>query len=246
MPIDFWKGTGGVPGDFSYGTIHLSAVIILILITFVMCLAGAKMSKASQRKVIVAAAVISIVFEIFWRIIFWKNGEKLIDLYPFYPCNLAGVLVPLIALSKNKILKELFYVFAFVGGVITFVYPQGIFTNEYLSFGILKSILQHTAIIFIPVFEYATGHFKPKLKYVWLSIIGLFIHLFNSEYMPKLLGKTGAYDYIFLRSGLPFVIDGIPQVFILGTLAVIVMIALYMMLDTGGSRRLFKRRRRRK
>lgn len=245
MPMDFWKGTGGVPGDFSYGTIHLSAVIILILATVAMCLVGAKMSKANQRKIIIAASVISIVFEIFWRVIFWKNGEKPVDLWPFYPCNLAGIIVPFIALSKSKILKELFYVFAFVGGVITFVYPQGIFTNEVLSFAILKSILQHTAIIFIPVFEYFTGNFKPKLKLVFLSIIGIFIHLFNSEYLPRYFGKVNT-DYIFLHSGLPFVIDGVPQIFILGALAVIVMTALYMMLDAGGTRRLFKKRRRRK
>ena len=245
MPIDFWKGTGGVAGDFAYGTIHLTAVILLILVTLGMCLLGAKMSKASQRKIIIAAAVISIFFEVFWRIIYLINGDKLIDLWPFYPCNLAGVLIPLIALTNNKTLKELFYVFAFVGGVITFVYPQGIFTNQYLCFAILKSILQHTAIIFIPVFEYCTGNFNPKLKNVYLSIIGIFIHLFNSEYLPRYMGKHGT-DYIFLHSGLPFVIAGVPQIYILGTLAVIVMVSLYMMLDMKSTRKLFKRPKKRK
>ena len=101
MPIDFWTGSGGVPGDFSYGTIHMVSAAALILVTAVMCVIGTQMKKSSQRKVIVAAAVFSIVFEIFWRLVFWKNEVKLIDLWPFYPCNLAGILVPLIALSKK-------------------------------------------------------------------------------------------------------------------------------------------------
>ncbi len=243
MPIDFWTGSGGVPGDFSYGTIHMVSAAALILVTAVMCVIGTQMKKSSQRKVIVAAAVFSIVFEIFWRLVFWKNEVKLIDLWPFYPCNLAGILVPLIALSKSRILKDLFYVFAFVGGVITFVYPQGIFTNQYLCFGILKSILQHTAIIFIPVFEYVTGHYRPQFKKLYVAIIGIFIHLFNSEYLPKLMGLKDT-DYIFLHSGLPFVIKGVPQILILGPIAFLVMAALYALLDIKGAARFFKRKKR--
>lgn len=239
---DFWKGTGGVPGDFAYGTTHLVSVIVLTVITLIVSIIGFKMGKAVQRRIIVTAAVFSIIFEVFWRIVYCRRGVALIDLYPFYPCNLAGIIVPLIAFSKNKILKELFYVFAFVGGVITFVMPVDIFTNAYLNFPILKSILQHAGIIFIPVFEYATGNFKPQLKYFWLSIVGIFIHLFNSEYLPPLLGKTGG-DFIFLRSGLPFTIPGVPQIFILGTTAFIVMLVLYMILDPAGTKRFFRRRR---
>lgn len=241
MEYSFWKGAGGVPGDFSYGAIHIGSILIFLFVLIAVTFAGIKMSKNSQRKIVITAAVFSLVFEVFWRIIFFINKAEWPDLFPFYPCNIAGLLVPIIALTKNKTLKEMFYVFAFIGGIITFVYPQGVFTNQLLNFPILKSVLQHTAIIFIPVFEYATGNFKPKLKNYYLAIIGLFVHLFNSEYLPKLMGLKNT-DYIFLHSGLPFTIEGVNQIFILAPIAFIVIGLFYMALDPKSTSRLFKKK----
>ncbi|HZK39195.1 MAG TPA: YwaF family protein [Clostridia bacterium] len=239
----FWSGNGGVPGDFAYGKIHLGAVAALIVVTLLMCIIGSKLSTKNRRKVLIVAAALSFGFEIFWRGVWIGRGVPVLETWPLYPCNFAGVLVPLIAFSNNKTLKEIFYVFAFIGGIVTFVYPEDIFVNSVLNFSILKSILQHTAIIFIPVFEYFTGQFKPQFKKVWLAIIGLFVNLFNSEYISRFLGIEG--DFIFLRSGLPFVIPGVPQVFILGTIAIVVMVAFYAVLDRKGSRAVLRRKKKR-
>ena len=70
MPMDFWKGSGGVPGDFSYGTIHIISVVLLVLVTIGLTIVGTKLSKSAQRKVIVGAAITALLFEVFWRVIF--------------------------------------------------------------------------------------------------------------------------------------------------------------------------------
>ncbi len=241
MPFNFWTGEGGVAGDFAYKETHLGSIIALLLILIFACLIGRRLSKKSQNIIIVAVSVFALVFEIFWRILYVIRGVGWQELYPFYPCNIAGILVPIIALTKNKTLKEMFYIFAFIGGVITFSYPVDIFTNQYLNFPILKSILQHSFIIFIPVFEYFTGNYLPKIKKYYLAIIGLFVHLFNSEYLPKLLGMKNT-DFIFLHSGLPFTIDGVNQVFILAPIAFIVILIFYLFLD----RDVFGKKRKRK
>ena len=239
----FWTGDGGIPGEFSYGKIHLTATAVFIVVTVLMCIVGKRLTPKNRRKVIIVAAALSLGFEIFWRGVWIGRGVTPLETWPLYPCNLAGVLVPLIAFSNNKTLKEIFYVFAFIGGIITFVYPQGIFVNEVLNFSILKSILQHTAIIFIPVFEYFTGEYKPRFKNLWLAILGLFINLFNSEYLPRYFGIEG--DFIFLRSGLPFTIEGVPQIFILAPIAIIVMVAFYAALDPKGTKSLLRRKKKR-
>ncbi len=241
---NFWNGTGGVAGDYSYGKTHLIAVAALIVVTALMCVVGKRLSPKNRRWVVIAVAAFSLGFEIFWRGVWIGRGVTPLETWPLYPCNLAGVLVPLIVFTNNKTLKEIFYVFAFIGGVITFVYPQDIFTSNVLNFSILKSILQHIAIVFIPVFEYFTGQFKPQFKKLWLAILGLFINLFNSEYLSRFLGMEG--DFIFLRSGLPFTIEGVPQVFILGTIAILVMVAFYAALDRKGSKAAFRRKKQRK
>ncbi|HZK39194.1 MAG TPA: YwaF family protein [Clostridia bacterium] len=236
----FWSGNGGVPGDYSYGKMHIIAFAVLIVVSVTMCIIGSRLSQKNRRNVLVATAVFAVALEIFWRGVWIGRGLPMAELWPLFPCNLAGVLVPLIALSNNKTLKNIFYVFAFLGGVTTFVYPYDVFTNSVLNFDIFKSLLQHMLIIIIPAYEFFTGQFKPQFKKVWLSILAMFIHLFNSEYFTRLLGLDG--DYIFLRSGIPFVIPCVPQAFILGTLGAIAIVAVYAVMDFKGFKAVLQRK----
>ena len=240
---DFWTGGGGVPGDFTFGTIHIAAIAVLIALCIALTLAGLLSGKKGKRKIIVSVAIFSLLFEIFWRAVFLIRQVDPIELYPFYPCNSAGIIIPLIALSNNKVLKELFYLFAFIGGVVTFVMPQDIFVNQYLNFGILKSILQHYAIVLIPVIEFFTKTYKPKFKHFYLTIIGMLIHLVNSEFIPKYVFGLQNTDYIFLRSGLPFVIQGVPGWLTLSVFAIIVVFVCYILMDFKGFLRAIKKRK---
>lgn len=237
----FWSTVGGVPGEFAYGQRHLISVIILIVVTVLMCIVGSKLSPENRRRVVVVVAVCALAFEFFWRGIWIGRGVPVAETWPLFPCHLGAVLVPLIALLNNKTLKDIFYVFAFLGGVVTFVYPVDVFTNSVLNFDILKNIFHHMLIIFIPVFEFFTGQFKPQFKKVWLAILAMFIHLFNSEYVSRILGVEG--DFIFLRSGIPFVIPGVPQAFILGTIGGLVIIALVAVLDPKGFKAVLQRKK---
>ena len=238
----FWTGEGGVPGDFSYGTVHMLAIAVLVVLCLVLTVVGLGSSQKGKRRIIVAVATFGIAFEVFWRIVFIVQKADLIELYPFYPCNLAGIIIPLIAFSNNKMLKELFYLFAFIGGVVTYAIPQGVFNNQYLTFGILKSILQHYAIVIIPFFEFFNKTYKPRFKHFYVTIIGMLIHLINSEFVPKYAFGLQNTDYIFLRSGLPFVIPNVPGWLTLSVFAVIVVIVCYALMDTKGFKRAIRRR----
>lgn len=241
---NFWSGEGGVAGEYMYGTIHIASVIAVAVVCLVLTIIGLKSSSTTKRKIIVWLALLGIGFEVFWRAIYYFYRHlPLTELYPFYPCNLAGILVPIIALINNKLLKDLFYVFAFIGGLITFAMPEDIFNNMYLTFPILKSILQHCFIIIIPVFEYFNKTYIVKFKHFYITVIGMFIHLFNSEYVPRLMGITGT-DYMFLRSGLPFTIDGVPGWLITSVFGIIVVIIFFALLDPKGFIRMFSRNKR--
>ena len=68
--------------------------------------------------------------------------------------------------------------------------------------------MQHTGILLIPAFEYASGTFRPSVRtYPWL-IVGCLIHSFNCEVIDRWFGLTE--DYMFFRSDMPFVIPGVP------------------------------------
>lgn len=241
---DFWFGDGGVAGEYMYGTTHIASVIALAVVCLALTLVGLKSNGKTKRKIVVGLALFALGFEVFWRAIYYFYRQlPLTELYPFYPCNLAGIIVPLIALTNNRLLKDLFYVFAFIGGLITFAMPEDIFNNMYLTFPILKSILQHCFIIIIPVFEYFNKTYVVRFKNFYLSIIGMFVHLFNSEYIPRLMGITGT-DYMFLRSGLPFTIDGIPGWLVTSVFAIVVVTITFALLDIKGFIRIFSRKKR--
>ncbi len=239
---NFWTGNGGVSGDFTFGTVHITAIAVLVALCIALTVAGLLSGKQGKRKIIIVVALFGIFFEIFWRVVYLFRGIDLIELYPFYPCNSAGIIIPLIALSNNKLLKELFYLFAFIGGVVTFVMPQDIFTNQYLNFAILKSILQHYSIVLIPVVEFFTKTYKPKFKNFYLTIIGMLIHLVNSEFVPKYVFGLQNTDYIFLHSGLPFVISGIPSWLTLSVFAIVVVVVCYILMDFKGFKKALKRK----
>lgn len=96
-------------------------------------------------------------------------------------------------------------------------------------FPILKSILQHTGILLIPLFEFGSGSYRPSVKHMGWVFVGLLIHLVNCEGITRLLGFDG--DYMFFRSGMPFVIPGVPQYITLSVFALFVLVTLSVLSD---------------
>ena len=105
--------------------------------------------------------------------------------------------------------------------------------SDVLSFPILKSILQHTGLLLIPALELIGGTYRPSLKDMGWVTSGCLIHLLNCEVVDRLLGFTG--DYMFFRSGMPFVIPGIPQGITLSVFAFLVLSLLSFLCDIKGS-----------
>lgn len=135
----------------------------------------------------------------------------------------------------------MFYLFGFIGGVLTFVMPDGIFSTSVFVFPILKSVLQHTGLLFIPVFEYASKKYIPNIKDFFWTFLGTAIHFVNAEIIDlKVLGLTG--DYMFYRSGLPFVIPGVSQYITLTVFGIIVVVAILLVSDVKVTKEVFSKK----
>lgn len=229
-------GDMGIPGDYMYGTMHLVCTAIVVLLTAAVAFYAAKKRNdpAAVRKLLVIICLIQVVFEIIWRLVYlFIKGAHIREIWPYYPCNFGGVLIPIIGLLNWKRGKQIFYLFGFVGGVLTFSLPDGIFSTSVFVFPILKSVMQHTGLLLIPVLEYAAGTYRPSLKdYGWV-VLGCCIHAFNCEVIDRLWGLTG--DYMFFRSDMPFVIDGVPQFITLSVFGLLVFALLCFVCDSKGS-----------
>ncbi len=228
--INNWLiGNMGIPGEYQYQAMHLVSTVVVLLCVLAVAVYG-RAGGTRKRKLLVAICLFQLGFELLWRVIYLTvKKDSLISLWPMYPCNLGGILIPIIALCNWKTGKKMFYLFGFIGGVLTFAMPEGIFCSTVLSFPILKSILQHTGLLLIPVLEYADGTYCTNLKHFGWCMLGCAIHLVNCEGIDRLLGFTG--DYMFLRSGLPFVIPGVPSFITMSVFALAVMALLSFFSD---------------
>lgn len=242
---DWLTGNMGTAGEYQYQAIHgYTTGIVFIVLLAVCCLAGTKrLNKRQKHGILVAICVFQLSFEMLWRLVYLLvKKDSILCWWPVYPCNLGGILVPVIALKDWKLGKRMFYLFGFVGGVLTFALPEGIFCADVMTFPILKSVLQHTGLLLIPCFEYACGTYRTSLRdYGWV-VAGGFVHIFNCEIIDRLLGFTG--DYMFFRSGMPFVIPGVPQFLTLSVFAMLVLAALCYLSDPAGSMECIRKRHR--
>lgn len=220
-------GDMGTPGEYMYTGMHWRTLIVVaaaMTAIFILAYFWRREEKKSRR-LLAAVAAFQLGFEVLWRLIYvWVKGDSVLCWWPMYPCNLGGILLPIAALLRLRRLKQMFYLFGFVGGVLTFALPEGIFSTDVFVFPILKSVLQHTGLLLIPGVEYISGTFRPNLKSMGWVILGCLIHVFNCEVIDRLLGFTG--DYMFFRSGMPFVIPGVPQFITLSVFALVVLTGL--------------------
>jgi uncharacterized membrane protein YwaF len=234
-------GNMGTPGEYMYQSIHLwSTAVVMAAVGLTVFLGCRYRTDArKRRRLLLAVAWFHLAFEVLWRLIYlFVKGDSILCWWPMYPCNLGGVLIPIFALTAFRRGKQMFYLFGFIGGVLTFAYPEGIFCSDALSFPILKSILQHTGLLLIPALEYVSGSYRPTLKDLGWVVCGCFVHIFNCEVITRLLGFTG--DYMFFRSGLPFVIPGVPQFITLSVFAFLVLAILSFLCDIKGSKQFLR------
>lgn len=225
-------GEMGQPGEYQFQSIYWWSLLAVILaVAAVMVLAGSKrLDQKQKRGILVALCVFQLGFEVLWRLVYLLiKGDSILCWWPIYPCNLGGILIPVIALLNIKRGKRMFYLFGFVGACLTFAVPEGIFVRDVMVFPILKSILQHTGLLIIPAFEYANRTYRPNLGDMGWIVGGMLIHLVNCEGITRLLGFSG--DYMFFRSGMPFVIPGVPQYITLSVFALVVLALLCVLSD---------------
>ena len=241
-------GDMGTPGAYEYTTMHYVVLAVVVVGVIACWILGAskRITERDKNRILIGIAIFQLAFEVVWRIIYMTvKKASWIDLYPMYPCNLNGILVPIACLLNSKVLKKMFYLFGFIGGVLTFVMPDGIFSTSVFVFPILKSVLQHTGLLFIPVFEYASKKYIPNIKDFGWTFLGTAIHFVNCEIIDlKVLGLTG--DYMFYRSGLPFVIPGVSQYITLTVFGIIVVVLILMVSDVKVTKEVFQNMKKKK
>lgn len=117
----------------------------------------------------------------------------------------------------------------FIGGVVTFLIPDGIFTDKFLTFSILDSILSHFILVVVTPIFIVKKYWKPELIRSYQVVLGMFGVIFNVEVIQRLFLGKDYWDYLFFQSDIPFTIKNHPelQFLVISGLFLLVLVIIY-------------------
>jgi uncharacterized membrane protein YwaF len=215
------------PGEFAYGTTHLLGVLTVIVSVIWFSYALRNYPKEVIFRKMRIIAIIGLSIYIIRRSLGLIGAANILELYwPFYLCNINTILLSVWIIFGFRKGLDFFIVTGLLGGLFTFAIPDGIFTDRYLTFGIVDSLMSHYTIVVIPLVLLITKAHTLKLKNIYQVAIGLLLTLINTELIQPLFFHKH-FDYLFLRGTIPFTISGVPQYLIIFVLAIILVLGIY-------------------
>ena len=218
---------GFVPGDFTFGAVHIGSIVFTIVsITISIIVLRRKEETVVKRVTKILAGITLFVYLVRHVVNGYTSGDYLYAMWPFYICNINTVFMCIWILFDIKFMKDFFIITGMYGAVLTFVVPDGIFTDQYLNLGILDSVLSHYTIVYIPLILLSTRVYELDIKRSWQVMLGYAIVVFNVEVVQGWLFDKNT-DYLFLRGTLPFTIEGVPQFLIVAVFAIGVSYIIY-------------------
>ena len=183
--ISFFSSSGmdDDPGRYLFHTEHFIYIVACILIFYFLMKVFVHASKKTRKILINSLLVLMLVLKYGGEIIFvteWmKYGSSVstfshpfLDfrtLISFQLCGINNVLLPIVYWFNLKKMKDFVYSTAIIGGLAVMLYPVGILYGEPLviTFVMLRSLIVHFLLVFIPIFLIASGEFT-LLKKNWI------------------------------------------------------------------------------
>ena len=166
-----------------YDTAHILYVVISLL--FIIVFSFIFRNVKENARINILRVIASLAFLTHISIIlydFFLNPSATISghssaIYPYYFCNLIMLLLP-ITFCGPKVLKKVYpFVLwaALYGGLITMAVPEFYHGGNIFNWGVMKSFLSHSFMIFAFVYAVFSGEYQLKIKDSYIFIVGLLI-----------------------------------------------------------------------
>ena len=162
-----------------YGIYHVSALVVIALVTFLMCRFVKSPSEKTVRKILLITSVTVIVFEIYKQFNYsfsYVDGKVVYDYqwyaFPFQFCSTPMYIGLLAALIKNqrvhKALCAYLCTFALFAGTAVMIYPGDVFIS---TVGInIQTVVCHGSMVIIGIFLLYTNYVRSELKTLYYAI----------------------------------------------------------------------------
>ncbi len=97
--------------------------------------------------------------------------------FSFQVCGINNVLLPFVIWFNLKGMKDFVYSTSILGGIAVMIYPVGVLYGDpfVLTFPIVRSLVVHFLLVFLPCFMIATGDYRIERKNWRNTVIGILL-----------------------------------------------------------------------
>jgi hypothetical protein len=176
------------PVQYLFTPIHLIYFLICIVIFIVLMKIFLHKKPATQKIFINICLVLMIVMKYAGEAIFVSEwylfGAVSTYSHPFWDwrtffsfqmCGVNNILLPLVIWFKIKPLKDYIFLSSILGGIAVMIYPLGVLSGDpfVITLPMLRSMIVHLLLVFVPCFLIATGDTKIERKNWKRTAIGV-------------------------------------------------------------------------
>ncbi len=221
--------TGFDPGDYTYGFVHIGSITVMLASIPILILYYRRREPNILYRHAKILAAITLFFYILRRGVEVYEGKPFFEAFwPFYLCNVNTVFLSIFLIFDIKKGRDFFMITGMSGAVLTFVVPDGVFNDRFMTLQIFESLLSHYMIFSIPMIFMATKNHVLDLRTSWQSILGLLLVIINVEVLQPLL--TGKHiDYLFFRGPIEITFFGIKQAYVMIAFALFYTYTVYVL-----------------
>lgn len=177
--------------------VYLAVAIVIGVVALVLIKLYCKSDKALSIAIKVYSAFL-LVWIVANRILIAVRDQKVLNFIPGTFCGITSLSFAIIGLTAKKddgILHWITYC-AFLGGLLTMIYPDFIGQDKSIFFPLtITGLVHHTVMFFLSLTMLVTGYVKPSLKrWAWLPL-GLCVMMVVGQLMIS-VGLYGDAMYI--------------------------------------------------
>ncbi len=189
-----------------YGISHIIYMVLCILLFLVSLICIKKYVKEEKtiNKIIKTTALVLLIMIILNRIsvtyydvvVNKRDGYTWLNLIPNSFCGLSSLVLSLSVLflkKDNKILHCISYL-GFLGGFLTFFYPDFLDTQSFFDIRSITGLLHHTIMVYLIVLMILTKYFVPSLKKWHIYPIGMCIIMTFAIFLKDALGFSKSFQ----------------------------------------------------
>lgn len=208
---------GFVYGNYDYGLVHILGILVTLAAAILLPIYFKNKDEKVFWRFARTLAALTLIVYFSRRILDFSLSGNFTSknffrtFWLFYLCNVNTVVMSLMILFKAKKGYEYVMITGFIGGVITFLIPDGIFTDQFLTFPIFDSMFSHFILVVMPPIFIVKKLWRPSFERVNQVIFGMLLVVFNVEVIQRIFFGKDYVDYLFFHGDIPFVIPGHPE-----------------------------------